>query len=165
MVNVFNDYDFYFGAVLSVFLRGAKTHYTPSLISSNNKNGRIYEFAVDREPDFILVMSYASHPRPDTADKDYDSWFFNFTVEQQNIIKSCIDDKKGIKIALMCGKDKWNQSELALMNDDDIAETIYQNNKIKSTVTIRRDKNKHSYFIYRGKSPKDAYQLKAQLPE
>lgn len=165
MAKVFSDYDFYFGAVLSVLLRGKDTHYTPSLISTDDQGGRIYEFAVDNEPDFILIMSYASHPRSDTADKSYDSWLFNFTDEQRIKIKECLDKKQNIKIALLCGRDKWNQSELAIMTNEDIKGTMCADGNVKKAITVRRDSKKHSYSVYRGKSPKDAYQLKAQIPK
>lgn len=163
MTNVFSDYDFYFGAVLSVFLRGKNIHYTPSLISTDTKKGRIYEFAVNNEPDFILVMSYASHPRSDTADKNYDSWFFNFTDEQRVKIKESIDNNKSVKIALLCGKDKWNQSELAIMSNGDVKKAMYSNGKIKKSITIRRDSNKRSYSVFLGNH--EFIQLKMQIPQ
>jgi len=165
MAKLFNDNDFYFGAVLSVLLSGKHTQYTPSLISSDNKSGRIYEFSVNNEPDFILLMTFASHPRKDTYDKDYNSWSFNFNEEQIAKVRSCIDNNKKIKIAYLCGMDKWNQSELALMNNDDILQTIYKNGSLKKSVTIRRDKKKHNFLVFRGRSLKDAYQIKAQLPK
>jgi hypothetical protein len=163
LAKIFSDYDFYFGAVLSVFLRGKDTHYTPSLISSDNQRGRIYEFAVNNEPDFILIMSYASHPRADTADKDYDSWFFNFTDEQREKVKECFENKKSVKIALLCGRDKWNQSELAIMTNEDIAKTMYANGVVKKSITIRRDANKHSYSVFLGS--RKFIPLKAQIPQ
>lgn len=162
MTHIFNDYDFYYGAVLSVFL-GKHTQYTPSLISSDNKKGRIYEFTVNNEPDFILVMTYASHPRSDTADKNYDSWFFNFTDEQRAKIKECLDNRKNIKIALVCGRDKWNQSELAIMADEDVSKTMYSNGKVKKSITVRRDLEQRSYSVFLGS--RQSIRLKGQIPK
>lgn len=164
MAKIFNERDFYFGAILSVLLSGKHTKYTPSLISSNNESGRIYEFSVDNEPDFILLMIHATKPRNDTYDKTYSSWVFKFTDEQLQTIKQCIDENKKIKIAYLCGAEKLNQSELAMMDNDDIINTIYSDGKLKGSVTIRRDKQKHSFVVFRGKSPKDSYQLKAKIP-
>ncbi len=165
MTNVFNDYDFYYGAVLSVFLSGKHVkQYSPSLISSDTKKGRIYEFTVNHEPDFILVMAYASHPRPDTANKDYDSWSFSFTDEQKTKIKDCLDNNKNIMIAFLCGRDKWNKSELAIMADKkDVRKTMYSNGKIKKSITVRRDSEQRSYSVFLGN--RQSIRLKGQFPK
>ena len=164
MTHVFNDYDFYYGAVLSAFLSGKHTkQYSPSLISSDNKKGRIYEFTVNQKPDFILIMTYSSHPRSDTADKDYDSWFFNFTEEQMTKIKDCLDNDKNIMIAFLCGRDKWNQSELAIMANEEVRETMCSNDKIKKSITIRRDSDQRSYSVFLGK--RQSIRLKGQIPK
>jgi hypothetical protein len=165
MAKGINKLDFYFGAILSVLLGGKHKQYTPSLISTDNKSGRIYEFTVNNEPDFLLIMTYASHPRKDTYDKDFDSWSLPFNNEQRQKIKEYMDSGKAIKIACMCGKIPLQESELALMDNEDIAQTIYRDGKVKKSVTIRRGKKKHNYLVFRGRSPKEAYQLKAQIPK
>lgn len=155
--------DFYFGAILSVLLSGKHTHYTPSLISSEKSDrGRIYEFAVDKEPDFILLMAYGTQ-RQDTYDKIYKSWSFSFNDEQLTKIKSCIDSNEKIKIAYLCGAPQLNQSELAVMDNEDIINTVYKDGELKKNVTIRRDKQKQYYEIFRGKSPRKSYRLKAAV--
>lgn len=162
MANNIRERDFYFGAILSVLLKGK---YTPSLISADKDTGRIYEFAVNNEPDFILLMKHSAKPRQDTEDKDYNSWAFTFNEEELDKIKDCIDKNEKIKIAYLCGMEDLYQSELALMDNKDIMETVYMDGVLRKSITIRRDKGKHNYSVFRGKGSHNPYSLKAQLSD
>lgn len=126
--------DFFFGGALSVLFNN---DMTPALVENGNER-RIYDVYTDTG-DYRIYMKYRSKP---TTDKDdYTSWQFNFNQQEIGEFKEKINEN--IKLILICGKENLKDSEIALLDSDEINKAICSNNRFNITIS----RKKHSPYF------------------
>ena len=146
--------DFYYGAVLSSLLNN---HICPALIEGGNDR-QVYDFTTDHK-DFRLFLKYRSKPIH-TMDPDYNSWQFVFSPSDVFEIKEYSRLNKELSIGLVCGKDKLNESQYAVLHKEEILQ-LFDNKKYSITVSIR--KGERAFRISVGGSRENALQVKANI--
>lgn len=133
--------DFYYGAVLSMlFNRGI----APALVESNNDR-QVYDFATDNG-DFRLFIKYRALGRKG-KNPDYKSWQFILTDDDLNKIYEYMEENGNLLLALVCGDENLNKSELAIMNIEEIRKCLINN---KTSFTISRIKGEKAFRISMG---------------
>lgn len=133
--------DFYYGAVLSMlFNRGI----APALVESNNDR-QVYDFTTNN-CDFRLFIKYRALGRKG-KNPDYRSWQFIFTDDDLNKIYEYIEENQNLLLALVCGDENLNKSELAVMNFKETQKCL--GNK-KTSFTISRIKGEKAFRISMG---------------
>lgn len=130
--------DFYYGAVLSMLMSNG---VRPVLIESDT-NRRVYDLTTDNE-DCRLFMKYRAD-KLDIKTQDYNSWSFNFTDRDKDEIRRYINEVYNLIIALICGVADLADSEVAVLDKEQIQELIALD---KDSITISRRKNERAYRI------------------
>ncbi|HCF37526.1 MAG TPA: hypothetical protein DER56_00370 [Thermosipho africanus] len=128
--------DFYYGSVLSMLINKG---LNPILIENSDER-RIYRIDIN-EGSFIIFLKYRKINK--TKKKDYMSWNFNFTKEDIEKINEFKKDKN-FKIALILVSDDIKNSELAILDVENIEELMKMN---KTNFTITRKKRERAFRI------------------
>jgi hypothetical protein len=128
--------DFYYGRVLSMLINKG---LNPILIENSDER-RIYRIDIN-EGSFIIFLKYRKINK--TKKKDYMSWNFNFTKEDIEKINEFKKDKN-FKIALILVSDDIKNSELAILDVENIEELMKMN---KTNFTITRKKRERAFRI------------------
>lgn len=136
----FKEADFYYGSVLSILL---SKNINPVLIENNNDR-QVYDFTTNKG-DFRAYIKYRTLKKKIKKD-NYNSWDFNFVNDCEEI-KLYINQDKNVLLFLVCGAANFNESELAILTQDDIMEIF---NIDKKTITISRKKHERAYRIAMG---------------
>lgn len=136
MLSSLNLSDFYYGSVLSMLINKG---LNPILIENTDDRG-IYRIDVN-EGSFIIFLKYRKINK--TKKKDYMSWNFNFTKEDIEKINEFKKDKN-FKIALILASDDIKNSELAILDVEDIEKLMKMN---KTNFTITRKKRERAFRI------------------
>ncbi|ADG81933.1 hypothetical protein [Thermincola potens] len=130
--------DFYYGAVLSMLInRGI----TPALVESNNDR-QVYDFSTDND-DFRLFIKYRAQGRI-SKNGDYRSWQFVFTAEDISKISEYLGKNRNLLLALVCGAEKLDESELAVIQPEEIQRCFECG---KTSLTISRIKREKAFRI------------------
>ena len=144
--------DFYYGAVLSMLLsNGVK----PVLLESD-ENRQVYDLATDNG-ECRLFMKYR-RDRQDTKTQDYSSWTFVLTDSDKEEITGYIQEGFNLIVALVCGVADLAESEVAVLDRDQIQELIMLD---KNSITISRKKNERAYRISLGGGRENAMLVRA----
>lgn len=144
--------DFYYGAVLSTLLNHK---ITPAYVESN-QDSQIYDFSLNHV-DFRLYAKYTKD-RKNTTTKDYNSWQFGFSKSEIEEIKDYLEKDYNLVIVLVCGMKNLNESEIAVLDKEQIQELIGLN---KESISISRKKNERYYRISIGGGRDNSIQIKA----
>lgn len=136
MLSSLNLSDFYYGRVLSMLINKG---LNPILIENSDER-RIYRIDIN-EGSFIIFLKYRKINK--TKKKDYMSWNFNFTKEDIEKINEFKKDKN-FKIALILVSDDIKNSELAILDVENIEELMKMN---KTNFTITRKKRERAFRI------------------
>ena len=144
--------DFYYGAVLSMLLsNGVK----PVLLESD-ENRQVYDLATDNG-ECRLFMKYR-RDKQDTKTQDYSSWTFVLTDSDKEEITGYIQEGFNLIVALVCGVADLAESEVAVLDRDQIQELIMLD---KNSITISRKKNERAYRISIGGGRENAMLVRA----
>lgn len=106
--------DFYYGAVLSMLF---SHNIKPALIENGNDR-QVYGFTTNKTK-FTLFVKYRSE-KVETKKDGYNSWNFNFKNDMAKLSKY-LDEGKNLILALVCGSDDLGESELAILDSNDIS--------------------------------------------
>lgn len=136
--------DFYFGSILSAII-GNK--YKTVLIDSSSDDNRTYLFTSDTEKDFIAFLKASMSP---TVRNKTTSWQFIFSDNEIAYIKHAICNEQNIKLFLLCGRKELRNSEIAILECDEICDSIFQNSVDKKSITVRKQTGFNNYYISRG---------------
>lgn len=137
--------DFYYGAVLSVlFNNKSDAKITPAIVEGDDDR-QIYDFTTDNT-EFKLFIKYRAD-KQDIKTDEYNSWLFSLTPKDKKEILEYIDKGYNFVFALMCGCKNFSESEIALLDKDQIKEIIDLN---KMSITISRKKGEHKFRISKG---------------
>lgn len=150
--------DFYYGAVLSVlFNNKSNGSITPAIVEGDDDR-QVYDFTTDNIQ-FRLFVKYRADKQQKDNDTEYQSWLFTFTENDRNEIQSYINDKDcNLIIALMCGSKNLTESEIALLDKEQIEEIIALN---KTSITISRKKGERDFRISKGGGRDNSIKVKA----
>ncbi|MDU0331049.1 hypothetical protein RW092_12720 [Paenibacillus sp. 3LSP] len=143
--------DFYYGAVLSMLFN---KHINPALLESNDDR-QIYDLTTNKG-DLRLFIKYRAD-RQKTKTPDYYSWLFTLTESDIQEIISYLDAGHNLVVALVCGVAGLSESEIALLNKDEIKQII---DLQKSSITISRRKNERAFRIAVGGGRDNSIQVK-----
>lgn len=143
--------DFYYGAVLSMLFNNK---VVPALVEGGDDR-QVYGFTTDRTEN-ILFVKYRSK-KGDTKKKNYSSWQFNMTANDLKEIKGYIDGGSNILLTLVCGSKKLSNSEIAVLDKEEILELMRLG---KKSINISRIKGEHSFRVSIGGSREDAMKIK-----
>jgi hypothetical protein len=147
--------DFYYGAALSVLFNNSNSKITAALIESDD-NRQLYGLMTDKN-ECHLFIKYRS-AKIDTKTEDYYSWLFSLTERDKSEIQALIDKGHNLVLALVCGVSGLSDSELALIDKEQVKELI---DLEKDSITISRRKGEHAYRISIGGGRENAMQVAA----
>ena len=147
--------DFYYGAVLSMLF----SHNIKPALIENGSDRQVYDFTTNKAK-FTLFVKYRSE-KVETKKDGYSSWNFNLKNDIVELSKY-LDDGKNLILALVCGSEDLRESELAILDSNDISWLMFNN---KSTITISRKKGEKAFRIANGGSREGAYPIKCNRYE
>lgn len=147
--------DFYYGAVLSMLF----SHNIKPALIENGSDRQVYDFTTNNAK-FTLFVKYRSE-RVETKKEGYNSWNFNLKNDMVDLSKY-LDEGKNLILALVCGSEELGESELAILDGDDINLLIFNN---KNTFTISRKKGEKAFRISLGGCREGAHQIKCNRYE
>ena len=143
--------DFYYGAVLSKLMsRGVD----PVMIESG-ADRRIYEVNT-RGTAFTLFVKYKTHMEPSSKD-GMNSWRFSIR-EDMTLLREHMEKNKNLVMALLCASDDLNESELALLDCNEVNRMIFLD---KETILISRRRGEKYYRIANGPDREDSFEIKS----
>lgn len=146
----FKEADFYYGSVLSMLI---SKNINPVLIENDNDR-QVYDFTTNKD-EFRGFFKYRTLRKRNKTDNYY-SWDFNFTNDYDEIM-GYINEGKNVLLFLVCGAVKLKESELAILDKDEILK-IFSNNK--KTITISRKKREKAFRIPLGSGRTNALTIK-----
>jgi hypothetical protein len=141
--------DFYYGSVLSMLFNAG---LVPTLIEGSEER-RIYKLTMN-EGDVLLFIKYRTKPNK-TKNPDYKSWLFCLTEDDKLKIEE-LSKENSLKFVLVLGMEKLNDSELAILEPDEIKFII---NSGKDSFTITRKKNERAFRIILDGSRKNSLKI------
>jgi hypothetical protein len=130
--------DFYYGAVLSLLFN---TGVDPALVESSNSR-QIYDFTTDNV-DFRIFIKYRTRGRLGVGG-NYRSWQFTFSNTDLEEMFRFIKEDRNLLLALVCGEEKLNESEYAVLNSEEIKQCLGND---KTSITISRLKGEKAFRI------------------
>lgn len=129
--------DFYYGAVLSMlFSHGIK----PALVE-NGADRQVYDITTNKS-EFRLYVKYRAN-KTDTKKADYSSWVFTIKDDTAEL-QSYINNGYKLIIALVCGEENLGESQLAVLDTEQITEII---NAGKTTINVTIKKGERAFRI------------------
>ncbi|WP_425059019.1 hypothetical protein SCACP_36680 [Sporomusa carbonis] len=146
----FNVADFYYGAVLSKLFNN---NILPALVEGDDDR-QIYKLTTN-DGEYRLFIKYRAKSRPGVHGQ-YRSWQFTFTSEDIDEIFGYISDGHNLLMALVCGEEGFNGSELAVLDRDDITQCLGGG---KTSLTISRAKGEKAFRISMGGGRKNAIKI------
>lgn len=144
--------DFYYGAVLSMLFN---KNVNPALVESD-ENRQIYDFMTNNGS-CRMFIKYRTD-KINNRTRDYNSWQFVFSKNEIFEIKNYLKNDGNLSMALVCGIKKLNNSEIAILDKNEIGDLMKMN---KTSMTISRKKNERSYRVSIGGGRGTALQVKA----
>lgn len=147
--------DFYYGAALSVLFNNSNSKISAALIESDD-NRQLYSLITNKS-ECRLFIKYRS-AKIDTKTEGYYSWLFSLTKRDKIEIQNLIDEGHNLVLALVCGISGLSDSELALIDKEQVKELIGMG---KDSITISRRKGEHAYRISIGGGRENAMQVAA----
>lgn len=133
--------DFYYGAALSVLFNNSNSKISAALIESD-ENRQLYNLMTDNT-ECRLFIKYCSN-RNNRITENYNSWSFGMTPRDKSEIKNLIGEGHNLVLALVCGVEGFSDSELALVDSEQVKELIDLD---RDSITISRIKGEHAYRI------------------
>jgi len=147
--------DFYYGAALSMLFNNSTRKISIALIESD-ENRQLYYLMTDNN-ECRLFIKYRS-TRIETKKENYNSWLFTMTERDKNEIQTIIDEGHNLVLALVCGVSGLSDSELALLDRDQVKKLIDLG---KDSITISRKKHERAYRISIGGGRENAMLVEA----
>lgn len=130
--------DFYYGAVLSMLFNN---DIVPALVEANNDR-QVYDFTTDNV-DFRLFIKYRAKGRLG-KNGEYRSWQFIFSKEDIAEIFEYLGLGYNLLLALVCGEEKLDESELAVLNSEEIKQCLGYG---RTSFTISRAKGERAFRV------------------
>ncbi|WP_340673624.1 hypothetical protein [Brevibacillus agri] len=135
--------DFYYGSLLSCFVnRGL----APAIIEPGESR-RIYKLATN-DGDFRIYAKYVSASLP-RQKNDVRLWQFIFSPEEVEYIREYKEIKTTLYFALICGQERMQDSEIAILSLDQVKDCLDVHYGRESyRITIKREKGTHGLKVW-----------------
>ena len=132
--------DFCYGAFLSAFVKA------PVLFDETGSR-RIYCLETNSEKDCWFMVKYVKELK--NKNDQFSHWLFNFTDAEVEKLQELRAEKERVKLALICLKEGWSGSELAIVDYEDAADCLGISRGIKNyRINIKAFNKKHGLRIY-----------------
>ncbi len=142
--------DFYYGAVLSKLLaRGAD----PIMIEGG-QDRRIYEIR-KKDVSFTLFVKFRTRKERST-EEGLNSWKFSIK-EDMPLLREQMKKNKNLVLALLCASENLGESELALLDCNEVNRLLFLD---KESISISRRSGEKYYRIANGPDREDSFEIK-----
>lgn len=134
---------FFYGAILDALCQ-YNPDASPVLMSKGEESRQIYRVMTNTSQECILFFKYAS-PKTDGKNEDNISFLFTFSDDDKQKLKTFNEQEQcPIFLYLLCKQSNLKDSEIAVLKYDE-----YLNVEENRAVTIRIEKHKNSYLLFR----------------
>ncbi len=151
--------DFYYGTALSVIFNNSNGRVSAALIESDG-NRQLYKIMID-DSEYRLFIKYR-FAEIATKTEDYYGWLFTLTKNDKSEIQSLMNKGYNLVLALVCGVAGLSDSELALIDKEQVKELI---DLERDFIIIGCKKGDHVHRISIGIGDKDAMKIKTNRVE
>ena len=136
--------DFYYGAFLSALLNTPGGR--PSLFDETDSR-RIYCLETNNNEECFLFAKYVKD-RKNKTDR-FSHWIFNFTDSEIEKLQELRAEKGNVKLVLICVKEGFSDSELAIVDYNEAIDCLGVHCGIKAyRINVKAIENKHGLRIY-----------------
>ncbi len=135
--------DFYYGSLLSVLINNG---IAPAIVEPGDSR-RIYSITTDNG-EYQIYTKYVSNSTK-RRNNHARLWQFVFSNDEIEVIKNYKDNGKKFIFALICGQEKFQDSEISILSLDEMKDCLgieydYETYRI----TVKAEKGVHGLKIY-----------------
>ena len=136
--------DFYYGSFLSALLNTPGGR--PSLFDETGSR-RIYRLETNNNDECYCFAKYVNEVKNKTD--RFSHWAFTFTESEINKLQELREEKKSVKLVLICVKEKFVGSELAIVEYDDAMDCLGVGRGVTPyRISIKAIEGKHGLRMY-----------------
>lgn len=137
--------DFYYGAFLSALLNTPGGR--PSLFDETGSR-RIYRLETNNNEECYFFAKYVTELK--TKGESQNHWVFPFSQAEIDKLQELYQEKCAVKLVLICVKDKFAGSELAIVSYDEAIDCLGVNVGVKPSyrINIKSYPGKHGLRMY-----------------
>ena len=136
--------DFYYGAFLSALLNTPGGR--PSLFDKTDSR-RIYRLETNNNEECFFYTKYVTDLKNKTD--SFSHWVFNFSPAEVSKLQELHQQKRNVKVVLICAKEGFADSELAIVPYEDAIDCLGVNRGVKAfRINIKAFNNKHGLRMY-----------------
>lgn len=136
--------DFYYGAFLSALLN--TTGSRPVLFDETGSR-RIYCLETDNAGECYVFAKFVTQKKADAQGRWH--WTFNFSDSEVVKIQELYQQKSNVKLALICAKEGFADSELAVIDYSEALECLGVEKGVKRyRINIKSVENQHGLRMY-----------------
>lgn len=137
-------HDFYYGAFLSALLNTSKSR--PVLFDETGSR-RIYSLETDAHGECYVYAKYVTQKKADVQNRW--RWTFNFSSSEVKKIQELFQHNNNVKLALICAKEGFADSELAVVDYYDAMDCLgVDKGVINYRISIKAIENQHGLRMY-----------------
>lgn len=136
--------DFYYGAFLSALLNTPGGR--PSLFDETGSR-RIYRLETNNNDECYFFAKYVTDLK--NKNEGFNHWIFNFSKAEIGKLQSLKDEKGNVKVVLICAKEGFADSELAIVSYEDAMDCLGVDVGVKAhRINIKAYSKKHGLRMY-----------------
>lgn len=136
--------DFYYGAFLSALLNTPGGR--PSLFDETGSR-RIYRLETNNNGECYYFAKYVAAQKNKT--ETFNHWIFNFTPAEINKMQEMHQEKGQVKVVLICVKDGFSDSELAVIGYKEAMDCLGVDSGVTPyRINIKAYQKKHGLRMY-----------------
>ena len=136
--------DFYYGAFLSALLNTPGGR--PSLFDGIGSR-RIYHLETNNNEGCYFYTKYVIAQKNKT--EDFSHWIFNFTSAEINKLRELYQEKGQVKVVLICVKEGFADSELAIVSYQDAMDCLGIDSGVTPyRINVKAYQKKHGLRMY-----------------
>lgn len=136
--------DFYYGAFLSALLNNPNGR--PSLFDETNSR-RIYCLETNNNGECYFFAKYVTAQK--NKNDSFSHWIFNFTTAEISKLQELHREKGQVKVVLICVKEGFSDSELAIISYQEAAECLGMDSGVTPyRINIKAYPKKHGLRMY-----------------
>lgn len=147
--------DFYYGSVLSVLFNNKARSIKPALVEGDDR--RVYNIMTDNT-EFKLFIKYRTHKQKIKTGR-YNSWSFSLSDDNITELSKYLDEGCNLILALVCGNGGLKESEIALLDKNQVKEIIVSYDK--KSITLSRKSQEQSFRISIGGGRDNSIRVRA----
>ena len=139
-----NVADFYYGAFLSALINapGGK----PSLFDKTDSR-RIFRFETNNHEECYFFAKYVNERKAKEGKGNH--WIFSFSPAEVSKLQELHDQKKNVKVVLICARERFAGSELAIASYEEAMDCLGVDRGVKNyRINVKFVENKHGLKMY-----------------